>query len=150
MKYARLEKNIAVMVEQDGNIHDALETICAAEQVAAGTVSGFGGVNYLKLGIWNNAEAHYDYFETSAANMELTSLQGNITMLNGKPMAHIHVTAADDTFRVFGGHLVQGTVQNLMELFIQAIPGEVHRIRSGCWNVMDLPEYIPAEQKENA
>lgn len=140
MKYKRFQDTIVVRLETGEEIHQSIRQICRREQVALGSISGFGGIRRLKVGIWNNPAGCYDYLEESEKSMELLSLTGNITMQNEEVTTHIHVAAADNDFRVFGGHLVTGEVQNLAELMIRIVPGKVERIPFENWYVMDLEE----------
>lgn len=140
MKYKRFHDTIVVRLETGEEIHQSIRQICRREQVNLGTISGFGGIRRLKVGIWNNQTNHYDYLEEWEKSMELLNMTGNITMQDDDVTTHIHVTAADNNFRVFGGHLVMGEVQNLAELMIRVIPGRVNRIPFGSWYVMDLKE----------
>ena len=140
MKYKRFQDTIVIRLDTGEEIHQSIRQICRREQITLGSVSGFGGIRRLKVGIWNNQDSCYDYLEESEKNMELLSLTGNITMQDDDVTTHIHVTAADNDFRVFGGHLVTGEVQNLAELVIRIIPGKVDRISFESLYVMDLGE----------
>lgn len=138
MRYKKFADTIVVRLETGDDIHCSLREICKNENVTMGTLTGFGGINYIKVGIWNNQKNDYDYMVVNDRSMELTNLTGNITMLNGESNTHIHVTAADNTFRVFGGHLVEGIVQNLMEIYIYSGEGRIDRVPIKKWNFMDI------------
>lgn len=138
MNYKKFENEIVISLETDDSIHDSIKEICRLENVSMGTINGFGGVRYLKVGIWNNNQNDYDYLVEDQCSMELLNVTGNISMLDGKPHTHIHVTAADTNFRVFGGHLVDGIVQNLMELYIYPGEGKIDRVKRKSWYFMDL------------
>lgn len=140
MEYKKFETEIVVILTTGDNIHESLKKICENENIMMGSVIGFGGVNFLKLGIWNNSDVGYDYLIKADCDMELTNLTGNISLQEGAPLAHIHVTAADNHFNMFGGHLVDGVVQNLMELYIYPGQSTISRIKRGSWYFMDLSE----------
>ena len=138
MKYTRMDQTVVISLENGDEIHQSIQGICLREHIRLGTITGFGGVSYAKLGIWNNETAAYDYFVAEDRSMEFSNLQGNITCLDGRPFTHIHATICNNRFQTFGGHLVSGIVQNLAEMFIRIDPGEVRRVKSGPWYVMDL------------
>ncbi|WP_394020584.1 PCC domain-containing protein [Anaerococcus cruorum] len=42
-------------------------------------------------------------------NLEITSLIGNITTFEDKPVVHTHITCANENSKVIGGHLGEAT-----------------------------------------
>jgi len=42
--------------------------------------------------------------------MEMTSLMGNISIMEGEPFPHLHVTLADANFQLLGGHLSESEI----------------------------------------
>lgn len=100
MKYKRFEDTIVVRLETGEDIHKSIMEICENEKVSMGTINRFGGIKYIKVGIWNNEKGEYDYKVVDDCSMELLSLTGNISMLDGKVNTHIHVAAADNNFNV--------------------------------------------------
>jgi len=64
---------------------------------------------------------------TLSGDHEITSLLGSITMMRGGPSIHLHVTLADASHRVSGGHLTSAVVSGTCELFIQAIDDWLER-----------------------
>lgn len=127
-----------MLLETGDNIHESIHEVCRMEKIGMGTISGFGGIQSIRVGIWNNEKAQYDYMERAGDSMELLSLTGNISWKNGDPSAHIHVAAADNHFQVFGGHLVDGVVQNLAEIYLYPGSERIERIPHGSWFFMDL------------
>ncbi len=53
---------------------------------------------------------------------EITKLVGNVSLKEGRPMVHAHVTLADEG-KAFGGHLAPGTVVFACEFIIQVFEG---------------------------
>ena len=49
---------------------------------------------------------------------ELTSLTGNITINNGEPFVHTHVTFSDINYKVYGGHLFDAQIAVTGEIII--------------------------------
>ncbi len=42
--------------------------------------------------------------------MEITSLVGNISQMNGEVYLHIHINLANEENKVFGGHLTSAII----------------------------------------
>jgi predicted DNA-binding protein with PD1-like motif len=60
-------------------------------------------------------------------SMELISLAGSLTRLEGEPFAHCHAALGDRDMRVVGGHLFQATASVTVEIFLRIYEGEVTR-----------------------
>ncbi len=137
MEYRVFDGQIVAMLTEGDDIHGSIQEICRREGVRMGCVVGFGGASMLKLGVWNHERDAYDTLE-KRGTMELTSLIGNICTAEGGISVHLHAAAADDSFAVFGGHLVQGTAGIVVELYIYPGPGEIPRVPYRSWRFMDL------------
>ena len=61
---------------------------------------------------------------------EITSLIGNITVKNGEPYVHLHITVAGKGGNVYGGHLLKTVISATAEIFITVLPGTVERFES--------------------
>lgn len=68
--------------------------------------------------------AFFDYdkkmFKATSINepSEVTALTGNITLFNGNPVAHSHVSVATEDGMLKGGHLLELIVGPTLELFV--------------------------------
>lgn len=144
MKAKRIGEMLVIRLETGEDLMGSLREICTGEGVMMGVISGFGGVSRLKVGIWNQAREDYDTLLVEDRDMELLNATGNLSMLNGAVHPHIHVTAADTNFQVFGGHLLEATVNNLMELTVMTGSGRIDRMAVGKWFFMDLDDVADA------
>ncbi len=86
----------------------ALEKLCQEQKITLGEVRALGAVTGAQVGFYNQAERKY-YFLEFDQPLEILALVGNISLKDGKPMVHAHVTLADAAGRAFGGHLAAGT-----------------------------------------
>ena len=66
-------------------------------------------------------------FKTFEGNMEILHATGNITLKDGEPFPHIHISVADDACKAFGGHLNEATISATFEGVMQIIDHEIHR-----------------------
>ena len=65
---------------------------------------------------------------------------GNITLVNGEPFIHAHITLANIEFGAVGGHFKEGTVGATLEVFVTRLNTEIHRCPDEAvgLNLMDL------------
>ena len=86
----------------------ALENLCREHHITLGQVRALGAVTRARVGFYHQEERKY-YFLDLDQPLEILALVGNISLKDGKPMVHAHVTLADSAGRAFGGHLAAGT-----------------------------------------
>jgi uncharacterized protein len=96
----------------------ALEEQCLVHNITLGEVRALGAVAKARVGFYQQAIQKYMYLDLDRP-LEILSLIGNISLKDGKPMVHAHVTLSDDQGRAFGGHLAAGTVIFACEFVIQ-------------------------------
>jgi len=58
---------------------------------------------------------------------EVSSLTGNIAVLNGKPIVHIHATVAAEDGTVRGGHLLELVTGPTLEVFLTVEPTTLYK-----------------------
>lgn len=127
MIYQKLGNVLAVRVNRGEEIVSSLKKVCEKEQVKSGSISGIGAVGHIVLGLYRVEEQKY-HSNTFDGEMELTSLLGNVSEMDGKVYLHLHATAAKADGAVVGGHLNEAVVSGTGEIFIQILDGCIGRI----------------------
>lgn len=93
-------------------------TSCAIQaQLAGASLSGIGAVENPILAYHNFDTKKYQY-KNYRGIYELVSLDGTISMINGKQKPHIHTAISNDQYDVFGGHLNEAFVAAYAEITI--------------------------------
>lgn len=103
---------------------EELTSICQKENIRLGRIEALGAVQEARLGFYDQQTREYQ-FHTFAQPLEITKLIGNISLKDGNPFVHAHITLADDEGRAFGGHLAPGTVVFACEFVIESFDGPV-------------------------
>jgi uncharacterized protein len=85
----------------------SLEKFCQQHNIRLGEVRALGAVTRAKVGFYDQARKKYSFLEFDQP-LEILALVGNISLKDGKPMVHAHVTLGDAAGRAFGGHLAEG------------------------------------------
>lgn len=84
--------------------------------------------------IENPTLAHYkvdskQYSEKELpGTFEITSLLGNIAILDDDIVIHPHITISNEQMQAFGGHLVKGVVSATMEIIVTVFPTNFHKV----------------------
>ena len=105
-----------------GDLLEEITDFCIREKIHLGRIEALGAVQKARLGYYNQETREYQFFDLQR-RLEITKLTGNVSVRDGSPMVHAHVTLADDEGKCFGGHLAQGTVIFACELIVQAFKG---------------------------
>ena len=126
MEYRKFGNIYAVRIDLGEDIVESLKKLGAAEQIRLGRVEAIGATDHAVLGVYDLDKKEY-YPETIDEFMEITSLNGNITVMDGKPYVHLHATLADQRHTVHGGHVLEMRVGATCEMFVTAPEGEVTR-----------------------
>jgi hypothetical protein len=110
----------------------ALKDYCVQRGLESGVVlCGIGMLENTTIGRYDGTE----YARTVLADsLEVLSLQGNVSMKEGEPFIHLHVSLADHDFTARGGHLFEATVSMVIELAIAGMtPGLVRKPMGGAF-----------------
>lgn len=101
---------------------EELTGICLREGIRLGRIEALGAVQKARLGFYDQKTHNY---RTVALDrpLEITKLIGNISLKQGKPMVHAHITLADKDGSTYGGHLMPGTVVFACEFLLQVFEG---------------------------
>ena len=126
MEYRKYGSTYALRIDLGEDIVESLKKLCATEQIRLGRVEAIGAADHAVLGVYDLDKKEY-YPETIDEFMEITSLNGNITVMDGKPYIHLHATLADQRHTVHGGHVLEMRVGATCEMFVTALEGEVTR-----------------------
>ncbi len=102
---------------------------------SAAVLCGIGMLKDMEIGRYDGREYAR---KTEPDSCEILSLQGSVSMKEGSPFTHLHVSYADHNFNAVGGHLFSGTVSMTIELVIAPMsPGLVRKPVGGVFWQMD-------------
>jgi len=126
MKF-RMDKSRAYMTLAKGdNINKTFESFAEVKGVGCAWLNGIGALENPEIGYYSLDDKSY-HRKTFKGEYELTSLIGNITLKEGKPFSHTHITFSDTEFKVFGGHLFNANITAAGEFIMQFGSDEINR-----------------------
>ncbi len=137
MKELKKESGLVVLRFDKGEDFIAsLSNWCVDNDVqSAAILCGIGMLENMEIGRYNGTE--YTRM-TESESCEILSLQGSVSMKEGAPFVHLHVSFADHDFRAVGGHLFSGRVSMTIELVVAPMsPGLVRKPMGGVFWQMD-------------
>ena len=128
MQYRQSGNTWTVRLDLGEEIIAQLKKLCEDEGICLGRVEAIGATDRTVIGVYDLEKKEY-YPEEINEFMEITSLNGNITTMEGKPYIHLHATLADQRHAVHGGHVLEMYVGATCEMFITVPEGEISRTR---------------------
>ena len=126
MDYKQFAGNFLLRLDKGEEIVATLQDFCSNNSISLGSISGLGAINQATMRFFNTNSKSYED-KTMNKPMEITSLTGNITNMDGNTYLHLHVNAAGADYITYGGHLLSATVSATAEIWINAVNATVER-----------------------
>lgn len=127
MKFIKIENGYILRLNHEEKLVESILSFCEQHKVNTASVSGIGGVSVVELGYYDLSRKEY-YWRNFYGLFEITSLMGNIAIVDSKPFLHSHMTISDTNFQVFGGHLKEAVVGPTCELMINTHDKNITRM----------------------
>ena len=123
----RIDNSRVLMTLAKGDyINRTFESFAAIKGVEFAWLNGIGALENPEIGYYSIDDKSY-HKKQFKGEFELTSLIGNITLKEGKPFAHTHITFSDSNYKVFGGHLFDAKITAAGEFLIQLGNDKINR-----------------------
>ena len=104
MDYRRFGNTIVARFDRGEEITAQLRALCEKENVRLASVEALGATDEFTVGVYNVDEHQYHALTFTGAH-EIVSLTGTVNTMNGEYYSHLHMSAANESGAVVGGHL---------------------------------------------
>ena len=115
-----------VRLERGEEIMESLKSLCEREHLELAEVAGIGAADMAEIGLYDVGERQY-HKSLLEGEMEITSLNGNVTRKDGEVYLHLHINLGLKDHSVRGGHLNACRISGTCEMFVRTLPGSVGR-----------------------
>ena len=126
MDYRKFGDTVVARFDRGEEFTSSLQELCEKENIKLASVSAIGALNAFTAGVYMVDETRYVKNEFKGC-FEIVSLTGTVNTKGGKYYSHLHISAGDESGRVFGGHLNEAHISATAEVVIRMINGEVDR-----------------------
>lgn len=127
MEYKSCENGFFVRLLRGEEIVASLTDFGEREKLTAAAVLGIGAVGEAELGFFDPEKKEY-LRRAFEGNFELINLSGNITLVEGEPFLHAHVTLGDREYRAIAGHLFSAVISVTGEFYVGSLPFAIPRV----------------------
>jgi len=122
MRRVKPRKVLTGRLSHGGDLLEEITDVCRREDIQFGWIEALGAVKRARLAFYNQETHDYEFF-TVDQSLEVTKLVGNVSLKDGNPFVHAHVTLADKAGNVYGGHLASGTIVFACEFMLEIFDG---------------------------
>jgi hypothetical protein len=126
VKYRKIGEKIFVSLQTGDLINKSLTEISVKENISNAWINGIGAIDSVEVGYMDVVNKKYQKRNFND-NYELISLIGNITIKDGVPFVHTHITFSDTEYKVFGGHLFDAKITATGEIILTVADSKIDR-----------------------
>ena len=126
MNYRLDKPRVFMTLAKGDNINQTFESIAETLDIGCAWLNGIGALENPEIGYYSLEDKTY-HRKLFKGEYELTSLIGNITIKEGKPFSHTHITFSDTDYKVFGGHLFDAKITAAGEFIMQLGSENINR-----------------------
>lgn len=126
MQFKETGNGLLVKLMRDEEIMSSLTKLATDKKIESGFLFGLGAVFDPKVGYYDLATKQYRS-QTLKGDYEILNLTGNISLADGKPIIHAHITLSDQECRALGGHLFSAKIYATGEFWIAPFDLKVER-----------------------
>ena len=99
-----------------------LETFVRSKGINLAWLSGVGAVSRAAIRYYDQPKQEWVDLDFDR-RLEVVAMQGNVSLMDGQPILHVHVVLADEEGRCYGGHLAHNTLVFNMEILLTTLSG---------------------------
>lgn len=123
---ARESKRCVLNLARGEELFETLTVWCKKEGIQGATLTGLGAASNLEIAYYNLETKTYER-QIITEDVEILSLTGNVAVLDGKTVLHIHGVFGKRDLSTFGGHLFTLTVSGACEIHLQTFEASFKR-----------------------
>lgn len=122
-----MNDSLLVRLPKGEDLLAALVSFCLEKNITKGQVSLIGSLGKAVLGFYHQDTRQYATRSLDCTTQILSGL-GNVSLMEGQPVVHLHLTLLTSDFTTTGGHALPGCILFAGEACITPIAGPcLHR-----------------------
>lgn len=118
MKDIASERSSVLVLERGEELMEVLNAYAQDKRITGAWLSGLGAASDMTIGYYDLENREYVWTDINDGIVEIISLTGNLSCMNGEPLWHVHGMFSGTDLRAFGGHVKTMNVGLTCELYI--------------------------------
>lgn len=143
MHYADFSRGFVLKFERGEKFHETMLKFFEQKRFASGFYQGIGALKDVDMGAFDLKKNAYNSIPLEG-EYELIMAMGNISLYEGKPFPHTHITLGDAKGETISGHLFEATVAIAAEIVL--LPIDIALLRKDdsefAFKSLDLPHHF--------
>lgn len=127
MQQITSDHSALLVLKRGEELREQLDDHARKQGLRAAWLQGVGGAGRMTLGYYDLATRDYRWRDYDQP-LEILSLQGNLSIVDGQPFWHIHGTFSGPDFAAVGGHVKQLVIALTGELHITPLTTPLTRV----------------------
>jgi predicted DNA-binding protein with PD1-like motif len=123
---AQGQRTFAVVLDLGDEVSDCLQNFASAQRLSAAQVTAIGAFESATLAFWDWETKAYRDIPVNE-QVEVLSLNGDITEESGRPKLHLHTVLGRRDGSAMGGHLKSARVRPTLEVIVTEAPAHLRR-----------------------
>jgi predicted DNA-binding protein with PD1-like motif len=122
MNFKKDNRRYIIRLDKGEELIETLAKFCDDNKLGFASFHGIGGLKECTLAYFDLKTGEYLKKEVNDEGIfELLSIQGNVSIKEGRTFVHAHVVLGKKDYSTIGGHLVEGTVNPTCEILLIAL-----------------------------
>jgi uncharacterized protein len=126
MDFKQFENRFVLRLDEGEEIVKSLTDFCTKYKIESGFILGIGYASDISVGIRNAAMLN-EIIKEFTGELTITSLNGNISLMNDKIYLNIHINFSDHIFKQYGGRLKNAFVKGTCEIIVVQFEEKIDR-----------------------
>jgi predicted DNA-binding protein with PD1-like motif len=128
-------KTFAIVLAKGDEVMSGLTDFARQNKITSASFTAIGAFSHATVAWFDDNRKEFKLIPINQ-QVELTSMVGNITLVNAQSVVHTHVSLASSDGTVKGGHLINAFVFPTLELFMTVYPTALHKERDAATGLM--------------
>jgi len=128
-------KTFAIVLAKGDEVMSGLTDFARQNKITSASFTAIGAFSHAAVAWFDDNRKEFKLIPINQ-QVELTSMVGNITLVNAQSVVHTHVSLASSDGTVKGGHLINAFVFPTLELFMTVYPTALHKERDAATGLM--------------
>lgn len=118
-----------VSLKNQSDIVEILTDFIISQNIQAGEVTGIGAVSEATLRFFTPSTKDY-VDKTFKEQMEVTNISGNVSVIEEKPVLHLHITLGREDYSALAGHLLEAKIQGAAEFIFYPLNTRAVKVKN--------------------